>query len=158
MSFVVPTVKVTTQQIYFLDFPQKKNYSFLGAEEYDHSVFFLSSIPLISLSLSLLTPVLHLCLSATLALTLYAGLSKCLPHSLSFSFSLRGAVYLAAIENNYQTPRIETWFRHSLSCTTAFSECRAPLPQWPTKWNYVFIHWGGNTARWNQGSKEWYEL
>ena len=62
---------------------------------------------------------------------------------LSFRFSLprslRGAVYLGAIENDYQTLRSETWFRDSLSGSAALSECRAALPLWPTKWNYVFL-------------------
>ena len=65
------------------------------------------------------------------------------PRPLSFRFSLprslRGAVYLGAIENDYQTLRSETWFRDSLSGSAALAECRAALPLWLAKWNYVFL-------------------
>lgn len=107
-----------------------------------HSFFFLV------LFLSLL----HLHLSAsplhthTLSLPHSLYMQACLsasPRPLSFRFSLprslRGAVYLGAIENDYQTLRSETWFRDSLSGSAALAECRAALPLWPTKWNYVFL-------------------
>ena len=78
--------------------------------------------------------------------------------SLSLLFSLRRAVYLGAIENDYQTLRNETWFRDSLSDTAAFLKCCAAPPQWPTKLSYVFSYTQVGTQPGNQESEELYEL
>lgn len=107
-----------------------------------HSFFFLVlflSLPHLHLSAS---PLHTHTLSLPHSLYMQACLSAS-PRPLSFRFSLprslRGAVYLGAIENDYQTLRSETWFRDSLSGSAALAECRAALPLWPTKWNYVFL-------------------
>lgn len=61
---------------------------------------------------------LHLCFSPTFTLNLYAVSPPLL--------SLKGAVYLSAIANDYQTLRRETWFRDS-------------LPGRTTIWKYSFL-------------------
>lgn len=103
--------------------------------------FFFLGLPHLHLSASPLHTHTHT-LSLPHSLYMQACLSAS-PRPLSFRFSLprslRGAVYLGAIENDYQTLRSETWFRDSLSGSAALAECRAALPLWPTKWNYVFL-------------------
>lgn len=116
-----------------------KHHSLIPQHSFSFLVLFLRSAPPSPLRLP--PPHTHT-LSLPHSLYMQACLSAS-PRPLSFRFSLprslRGAVYLGAIENDYQTLRSETWFRDSLSGSAALAECRAALPLWPTKWNYVFL-------------------